>query len=222
MTDLAPLSTTSRTQLGRRKHRSVSDRSVLYSVLDEAMICHLGVVRDGVPMVLPTGYGRDGDTLYLHGSTGASSLRTATAEADVCVTVTIVDGIVYSRSVNNHSMNYRSAVIFGRAVAVEEREAKMHALHVITDHLAPGSWEHARDVNAKEFAAVSVLAVDLAEASVKMRGEGPDDPEDEVAENLAWAGVLPVHTVFGKPEPSADLAGFDVPPHVSERAATGR
>ncbi|MEC3973756.1 pyridoxamine 5'-phosphate oxidase family protein [Amycolatopsis sp. H20-H5] len=222
MTDLAPLSSTGRTTLGRRKHRAVTDRAALHAVLDEALICHLGVVRDGVPMVLPTGYGRDGDMLYLHGSTGASSLRAATTGLDICVTVTIVDGIVYSRSINNHSMNYRSAVIFGRAEPVVEREAKMHALHVLTDHLAPGSWEHARDVNAKEFAAVSVLAVDLAEASVKMRGEGPGDPEDDVAADLAWAGVLPVSTVFGEPEPSADLTGFAVPAHISGRAAAGR
>lgn len=211
------LSTTPRTTLGRKKHRAVTDRSALHAVLDEGLICHLGVVRDGVPLVLPTGYGRDGDTLYLHGSTGASSLRTA-ADLEVCVTVTLLDGIVYSRSVNNHSMNYRSAVIFGTAKPVVEPEAKMHGLKVLTDHLAPGSWEHAREVNAKEFAAVSVLALDLAEASVKMRAEGPDDePEDRDAD-AAWAGVLPVRTVFGEPEPSADLSpGWQVPAHVRGR-----
>ena len=216
----APLSATPRTTLGRRKHRAATDRTTLYAVLDAALICHLGVVRDGVPLVLPTGYGRDGDTLYLHGSTGASSLRTASDDVEVCVTVTLLDGIVYARSVNNHSMNYRSAVILGRAVPVVEPEAKMRGLKVLTDHLAPGSWEHAREVNAKEFAAVSVLALDLAEASVKMRGEGPDDEAYEVADNRAWAGVLPVRTIFGEPEPSADLpATFPVPPHVQARVS---
>jgi nitroimidazol reductase NimA-like FMN-containing flavoprotein (pyridoxamine 5'-phosphate oxidase superfamily) len=212
------LSTTPRTTLGRKKNRAVTDRSVLHAVLDAGLICHLGVVRDGFPLVLPTGYGRDGDTLYLHGSTGAASLRTAAQDLDVCVTVTLLDGIVYARSVNNHSMNYRSAVILGQAKPVVDAEAKMHGLKVLTDHLAPGSWEHAREVNTKEFAAVSVLALDLAEASVKMRAEGPDDEPDDVGADAAWAGVLPVRTVFGTPEPSTDLSpGWTVPPHVTGR-----
>ncbi|WP_410649873.1 pyridoxamine 5'-phosphate oxidase family protein [Amycolatopsis sp. cmx-4-54] len=212
-----PLSPTDRTTLGRKKNRALTDRSALYSVLDEGLICHLGVVRDGVPLVIPTGYGRDGNTLYLHGSTGAKSMRDSDG-VEVCVTVTLLDGIVYARSVNNHSMNYRSAVILGRAAAVTDADRKMHGLRVLTDHLAPGSWEHARDVNAKEFASVSVLELDLTEASVKMRGEGPDDPEDEVAADLSWAGVLPVRTVFGEPEPSADLVSdWTVPDHVKRR-----
>ncbi|MFG1644183.1 pyridoxamine 5'-phosphate oxidase family protein [Amycolatopsis sp. NPDC049252] len=212
------LSTTPRTTLGRKKHRAVTDRAVLHAVLDDGLICHLGVVRDGVPLVLPTGYGRDGDTLYLHGSTGAASLRKASQDLDVCVTVTLLDAIVYARSVNNHSMNYRSAVILGKAKLVTDAEAKMHGLKVLTDHLAPGSWEHAREVNPKEFAAVSVLALDLAEASVKMRAEGPDDEPDDVGADAAWAGVLPVRTVFGEPEPSADLSpGWVIPPHITDR-----
>jgi nitroimidazol reductase NimA-like FMN-containing flavoprotein (pyridoxamine 5'-phosphate oxidase superfamily) len=215
MTSLSP---TPRTTLGRKKHRAATDRATLHAVLDEALICHLGVVRDGAPLVLPTGYGRDGDTLYLHGSTGAASLRAAAGGVDVCVTVTLLDGIVYCRSVNNHSMNYRSAVILGRAETVTDPDAKMHALHVLTDHLSPGSWEHARGVNAKEFAAVSVLALDLTEASVKLRAEGPDDEADDVEADAAWAGVLPVRTVFGEPEPSADLsAKWTTPEHVAQR-----
>ncbi|MDT8915630.1 pyridoxamine 5'-phosphate oxidase family protein [Amycolatopsis sp. PS_44_ISF1] len=215
MTSLSP---TPRTALGRLKNRAATDRATLHAVLDEALVCHLGVVRDGAPLVLPTGYGRDGDTLYLHGSTGAASLRTATGGVDVCVTVTLLDGIVYARSINNHSMNYRSAVIFGRATAVTEPDAKLHALHVLTDHLSPGSWNHARAVNAKEFAAVSVLALDLAEASVKLRAQDPDDEAGDVEADAAWAGVLPVRTVFGEPEPSADLpARWTTPEHVAQR-----
>ncbi|MBB4685471.1 pyridoxamine 5'-phosphate oxidase family protein [Amycolatopsis jiangsuensis] len=217
MTSLSP---TTRTTLGRKRNRAASDRETLYAVLDEALICHLGVVHDGTPLVLPTGYGRDGDTLYLHGSTGAASLRTAAGELDVCVTVTLVDGIVYCRSLNNHSMNYRSAVIFGRARALTGRDEKMHGLRVLTDHLAPGSWEHSRGVNAKEFAAVSVLALDLSEASVKLRAEGPDDEPEDVAADAAWAGVLPIRTVFGEPEPSADLPStWSVPEHVRTRVS---
>jgi len=139
------------------------------------------------------------------------------------VTVTLLDGIVYSRSVNNHSMNYRSAVILGPAKPALDAEAKMHGLKVLTDHLAPGSWEHAREVNAKEFAAVSVLALDLAEASVKMRAEGPDDEPEDVEADTAWAGVLPVRTVYGEPEPSEDLSpGWTAPEHVTARAAAAR
>ncbi|MGW4489140.1 pyridoxamine 5'-phosphate oxidase family protein [Amycolatopsis sp. NPDC004368] len=216
--DLPSLSPTARTTLGRKKNRAATDRATLHAVLDEALICHLGLVRDGTPLVLPTGYGRDGDTLYLHGSTGAASLRTAAQDLDVCVTVTLLDGIVYARSVNNHSMNYRSAVILGKARLITDPDAKLHALRVLTDHLSPGSWDHARGVNAKEFAAVSVLALDLTEASVKLRAEGPDDEPEDVDANAAWAGVLPVKTVFGEPEPSADLAdGWRVPGHVAGR-----
>jgi nitroimidazol reductase NimA-like FMN-containing flavoprotein (pyridoxamine 5'-phosphate oxidase superfamily) len=219
MSSLPPLSPTERTTLGRRKIRAVTDRSALYALLDDALICHLGVIRDSAPLVLPTGYGRDGDTLYLHGSTGASSLRLAGGVIEVCVTVTQLDGIVYARSINNHSMNYRSAVILGRARPVVEPAAKTHALHVITDHLAPGSWEHARDVNAKEFAAVSVLALDLAEASLKVRATGPGDDQEDVDANVAWAGVLPIRTVFGDPEPCPGLADdFPVPTHVTARS----
>ncbi|MET9261099.1 pyridoxamine 5'-phosphate oxidase family protein [Amycolatopsis sp. NPDC004079] len=215
---MSSLSPTERTTLGRKRHRAASERAALHAVLDEALICHLGVVRDGVPLVLPTGYGRDGDTLYLHGSTGAASLRAAAGETGVCVTVTLLDGIVYCRSVNNHSVNYRSAVILGKARLVTDPDEKMRGLHVLTDHLSPGSWEHARAVNKKEFAAVSVIALDLAEASVKLRAEGPDDEPEDVTANAAWAGVLPVRTVFGEPEPSADLpADWTVPEHVAAR-----
>jgi nitroimidazol reductase NimA-like FMN-containing flavoprotein (pyridoxamine 5'-phosphate oxidase superfamily) len=222
MSPLPPLSPTERTTLGRRKIRAVTDRSALHALLDDALICHLGVIRDGAPLVLPTGYGRDGDMLYLHGSTGASSLRLAGGGIEICVTVTQLDGIVYARSINNHSMNYRSAVILGEARPVVDVEAKTHALHVITDHLAPGSWEHARDVNAKEFAAVSVLALDLAEASLKVRATGPGDEQEDVDANAAWAGVLPIRTVFGEPEPCPNLApGFPVPGHVSQRGQVG-
>jgi nitroimidazol reductase NimA-like FMN-containing flavoprotein (pyridoxamine 5'-phosphate oxidase superfamily) len=221
MPKLAPLSPTERTTLGRRKVRAVTDRAALYALLDEALICHLGVVRDGSPLVLPTGFGRDGDTLYLHGSTGASSLRIAETGLDVCVTVTLLDGIVYARSINNHSMNYRSAVVLGNARPVLDADAKLHSLRVISDHLAPGSWEHARAVNAKEFAAVSVLALDLAEASLKVRATGPGDDTADVEANTSWAGVLPIHTVFGEPEPCTDLSDdFPIPPHVTARAAT--
>ncbi|MPY78698.1 MAG: pyridoxamine 5'-phosphate oxidase family protein [Actinophytocola sp.] len=215
MTISTPLSPTDRSTPGRTKHRAVSERAALYEVLDTGLICHIGLVLDGSPLVLPTGYGRDGDTLYLHGSTGARSLRAAAKGIDVCVTVTHVDGIVYARSLMHHSMNFRSAVVHGRARPVAEREEKLHGLRVITEHLAPGSWQHARGVSAKEYAAVAVLALPLHEASVKVRAERPNDDAEDVEANAAWAGVLPVRQVFCAPEPAADLP---VPEHVTERA----
>jgi uncharacterized protein len=212
------LSTTPRTTLGRKKHRAVTDRSALYEVLDEGLICHLGIVRDGVPLVLPTGYGRDGDTLYLHGSTGAASLRTAANGVDVCVTVTLLDGVVYSRSVNNHSMNYRSAVVHGSARLVDDADERLAGLRAVTEHVASVSWDHARLPNRKELAATAVLALDLAEASVKVRTGPPVDDDEDVAAGGRWAGVLPTRTVFDAPQPCPLLPpDTPAPPHVAAR-----
>jgi uncharacterized protein len=216
MTRLSP---TPRSTLTRMKNRAATDRQVLYDVLDQGLVCHLGLVLNDSPVVLPTGYGRDGNTLYLHGSTGAASLRAARGGIDVCVTVTLLDGIVYAKSLNHHSMNYRSAVVHGHARPVEDRETKLHGLRVLTEHLAPGSWDHAREVNEKELASVGVLTLDLTEASVKVRaGEPVDDPED-VETGAAWAGVLPVHTVFGDPV-TAGYVAAPVPAHVVARQET--
>ncbi|SDC63261.1 hypothetical protein SAMN05216174_103217 [Actinokineospora iranica] len=212
------LSPTDRSTIRRGAKRAVTDRAALWAILDAGLVCHLSTVVDGAPLVLPTGYGRDGDTLYLHGSTGALSLRTAAEGVEVCVAVTLLDGVVYARSVFHHSMNYRSAVIHGSARPVVEPSAKLRALRVLTEHMAPGSWEHAREPNAKELAATAVLAVDLAEAAVKVRTGGPVDDAEDVAANTAWAGVLPVRTVWGAPSPDDALAGAPVPEHVTRRA----
>ncbi|MFD7655734.1 pyridoxamine 5'-phosphate oxidase family protein [Actinosynnema sp. NPDC059797] len=213
------LSPTPRSTVKRGHKRAVTERTALHSVLDAALVCHLAVVVDGAPLVLPTGYGRDGDTLYLHGSTGARSLREAVAGVPVCVAVTVLDGVVYARSMFGHSMNYRSAVVHGTAVPVTEPGAKLHGLRVLTEHLAPGSWDYARQPTPKELAATSVLALDLTEASVKVRSGPPGDHEDDVAANDRWAGVLPVRAVWGEPEPDPTLVGgWDVPPHVVTRS----
>ncbi|MCT2584796.1 pyridoxamine 5'-phosphate oxidase family protein [Actinophytocola gossypii] len=215
------LSPTERSTIRRGKKRAVADRGALHAVLDAGLICHLGFVADGAPVVLPTGYGREGDTLYVHGSTGAASLRAAAGGAEVCVTVTLLDGIVYSRAVFHFSVNYRSAVVHGRARAVTGRDEKLAALRVITNHLAPGSWEYAREPDQRELAATAVLALDLTEAAVKIR-TGPPGDEQADLDRPTWAGVLPLRRSWGPPDPCPELpAGVPVPEHVTSRPGPG-
>ncbi|GAA2780756.1 pyridoxamine 5'-phosphate oxidase family protein [Nonomuraea dietziae] len=210
------LSTTPRTTLGREKHRGSTDRNDLYEVLDSGLICHLGVVVDGHPMVVPTGYGRIGDTLYLHGSTGARSLRAGQGQ-QVCVTVTHLDGIVLARSVFNHSVNYRSAVVYGEARLVTDEQERMDGLRALTEQLAPGQWDYARRPTRKELAATAVLALSLEEASVKVRSGAPEDEEEDYALPV-WAGVLPVVSSWGAPVPDPVLAGDTATPaHIRDR-----
>jgi len=166
--------------------------------------------------VLPTGYGRIDDTVYLHGSTGAGWLRIADG-APVCLTVTHVDGVVYARSVFHHSMNYRSAVVHGTARVVTDAAERMAGLRAVSEQLSPGSWEHARQPNPRELAATVVIALDLAEASVKVRGGAPGDEDVDIAEGGRWAGVLPVVTTFGAPEPDPTLGCEEIPDHVRRR-----
>jgi nitroimidazol reductase NimA-like FMN-containing flavoprotein (pyridoxamine 5'-phosphate oxidase superfamily) len=217
MASMPELSNTPRTVLNRHRERGRTDRDDLYAVLDAGLICHLGVIADGVPRVLPTGYGRLGDTVYLHGSS-ANSTFMAGAGREVCVTVTHLDGFVCARSVFSHSMNYRSAMIFGVARLLTDPAEQMLALRTITEHLTPGQWSYARQPSKKELAATSVLALPLTEASVKIRTGGPsDEPEDHELD--VWAGVVPVTKVFGEPESDASLhPGIAVPPHILKRA----
>jgi uncharacterized protein len=209
----ADLSTTPRTALRRHRERGHTEREDLYAVLDAGLICHLGVVVDGAPRVLPTGYGRLEDTLYLHGSS-ANSTFMAGAGHEVCVTVTHLDGLVCARAVFNHSMNYRSAMVYGTSRLVTDSDERMLALRTITEHLTPGQWSYARLPTPKEMAATSVLALPLREASVKIRtGDPSDEPEDYAMD--VWAGVVPVTVAFG--EPVADPAlrpGIGVPTHI--------
>ncbi len=209
------LSTTERTRLRRNKHKARTDRADLYDLLDEGVVCHLGVVVDGAPMVVPTAYGRVGDTLYLHGSTGARSLR---AGGEVCVTVTLLDGLVLARSLFNHSVNHRSAMVYGVPRVVEDEREQLEGLRALTEQLVPGRWEEAREPTAKELAATRVLALSLEEASVKVRTGPPDDDEEDLGLPV-WAGVLPVRQVFGAPEPDPGLApGLEVSASAAERS----
>lgn len=214
----APLSPTPRSTIRRGAARARTDRAELYAVLDEGRICHLGIVRDGAPAVLPTAYGRVGDTLYLHGSTGAGSLRAAAAGEPLSVAVTLLDGVVHARSVFHFSMNYRSAVVHGVARAVTDPAEQLAGLRAIVDQVAPGGWAHARWPNRKELAATAVLALDLTEASLKVRSGPPVDDEQDVCDEGArsvWAGVVPLRTVSGVPEPCPLVpAGTAVPAHL--------
>ncbi len=199
----------------------MTDRAALSGVLDAGLMCHLAFVTPaGAPVVIPTGYGYEDGTLYLHGSTGAASLRDG-AGAEVCVNVTLLDGIIYSRAVFHHSMNYRSATIHGRAVPVTDPDAKLHALRVITEHLAPGAWDRARGPSAQEFAKTAVLALDLTEAAVKIRtGPPSEEPADLESEEFGrvWAGALPIVRGWGKPDPCPHLpSDVDVPDYVTLR-----
>jgi nitroimidazol reductase NimA-like FMN-containing flavoprotein (pyridoxamine 5'-phosphate oxidase superfamily) len=218
---LPDLSSTPRTALGRHRERGRTERDDLYAVLDAGLICHLGIIVDGAPRVLPTGYGRLADLLYLHGSSANSSIVAGHGE-QVCVTVTHLDGLVCARSVFSHSMNYRSAVIFGVARLVTDPEEKILALRTITEHLAPGQWSYARQPSKKELAATSALALPLTEASVKIRAGGPSDEPEDYALDI-WAGVVPVTTRFGEPEPDAALrSGIETPPHIVKRGELPR
>ncbi len=193
-------------------------------MLDAGLVCHLGVIvggsdgSDATPVVLPTCYGRIGDTLYLHGSVANQSMGAADGQP-VCVTVTHLDGIVLARTVFHHSVNYRSAVIFGTARLITDDPERLRGLRAIVEQLAPGQWGTARAPTRKELAATAVMALPLADASVKVRtGPPADDPEDH--ELGVWAGVLPVRMVFGEPTPDPALPpGVAVPPHVRDRAS---
>jgi uncharacterized protein len=215
-TEPTPLSSTPRTTLRRHRERGQADRTALYEVLDAGLICHLGVVAGTDPVVLPTAYGRDGDTLYLHGSSANGAFSAANGQR-VCVTVTHMDGIVAARSVFSHSVNYRSAVVFGTATVVIDEGERARALQLITDHLIPGRWAAARQPTAKEMAATAVLSLPLTEASVKIRTGMPADEPDDYERDV-WAGVLPVAVTFGEPVPDPALRGeIPLPAHIRDR-----
>ncbi|MEV0444154.1 pyridoxamine 5'-phosphate oxidase family protein [Streptomyces spectabilis] len=223
--DSAPYAATDRTVPTRARERAAYDRALVHAILDESYVCHLAFVRDGAPVVLPTLYGRVGERLYVHGSTGSRPLRMAgSAQPDdgadpglpVCLTVTHVDGLVLARSAFHHSINYRSVVVHGIARQVADPEEKRTALDALVEHVVPGRAADSRPANAKELAATAVLSLDLAEVSAKVRAGGPnDDPEDMDLPH--WAGVVPLRKGYDPVVPSADLApGIEVPDYLIE------
>jgi uncharacterized protein len=223
---MATLSPTSRTEIRRHGDRALSERLELYAVLAEAPFCHLGVVRDGHPLVIPTVFAADpdgpdhGGTLYLHGSVAARSLVEAPGR-DLCVTCTIVDGLVLARSGFSHSMNYRSAVVIGRGRKVEDPQEKLQALARVVDHIVPGRSATLRSPSRKEIAATAVVALPLFEASVKRRTGGPSDDADDIAAGV-WAGVLPLRLTAGELETSHDAQAIGVPDEVTRLAQSLR
>ncbi|MEV6838260.1 pyridoxamine 5'-phosphate oxidase family protein [Streptomyces sp. NPDC051133] len=214
----ARLPVTDRTRHRRLREQGSLDRSELEAILDAGFVCHLGVVTEGRPVVVPTVYGRDDRWLYLHGSVASRSLA---PDVPVCVTVTHVDGLVVARSVFEHGVNYRSAMIHGTARKVTDPEEKLEGLRLLTEHSAPGQWSYARRPNRKELAATTLLALSLEEASVKIRAGAPDDGDGPDAALGLWAGVLPLTTAWGAPRPDPALPpGIAVPDHLARRAGT--
>jgi nitroimidazol reductase NimA-like FMN-containing flavoprotein (pyridoxamine 5'-phosphate oxidase superfamily) len=193
-----PTASSPRTRVVREPHRGVYDRATAYQILDEAFICHVGFVVDGQPFVIPTGFGRSGDNLYIHGSAASRMLRRIDEGIPVCVTVTLLDGLVLARSIFNHSMNYRSVVVLGTAVAVKEPEEKLQALHTLSEHILPGRWAESRQPNEKELKATLVLRLPITEFSAKVR-QGPPIDDEEDYSFPTWAGVIPLEIAAGEP-----------------------
>ncbi len=199
-----------RTRVSRVPERAAYDEDTIHRILDEALICHVAFATDQGPVAIPTIHARVDSTLYLHGS-HASRMMRATVGADVCVTVTIVDGIVAARSAFHSSLNYRSVVVFGTPRIVDDPNERRVAFEAITNHVLPGRWSEARQPNAKEDAGTRLLAIDIGEASAKVRTGPPGDDADDLDLGI-WAGVIPLSVTAGTPNPAPDLEqGVDVP-----------
>jgi uncharacterized protein len=213
---------TPRTRVTREPERAVYDRAAAYRILDEGFICHVGFVMDNQPFVIPTGYGRSGDNLYIHGSAASRMLRNLDQGIAVCVTVTLLDGLVLARSIFNHSMNYRSVVVLGTAVAVEDPTEKLQALRALSEHILPGRWDEARQPNERELKATLVVRLPIKEFSAKVRIGPPIDNEEDYS-FPTWAGVVPLQMVAGSPinDPKLDLK-TPVPSYVRSYSRTAK
>jgi uncharacterized protein len=211
---------TEKTRVKRVPKNGSFDRAAIYQILDEAFLCHVGFITDGQPFVIPTGYARVGDGLLLHGSAASRMLRTMAGGVDVCVTVTLLDGLVLARSVFNHSMNYRSVVIFGKATVISDEQEKLEALRALTEHIIPRRWSEARSPNEQELKATTVLRLPLQEASAKIRTGDPVDDEEDYALDV-WAGVIPLRLSAGAPIVDGRLrGGISIPPSVANYKRT--
>jgi nitroimidazol reductase NimA-like FMN-containing flavoprotein (pyridoxamine 5'-phosphate oxidase superfamily) len=210
---------TPRTRIKRHPERGAYDREIVHAILDEALICHLAyVAEDGSPRVIPTIHTRIDDTLYLHGSAASRTMRATKGGLEVAVAATIVDGLVLARSWANHSMNYRSVVVYGTAREVTDPDERLAVARAIVEHVVPGRTQHTRTPNESEDKETTMLAVPLAEASAKIRTGPPVDDEADLA-SPAWAGVLPVTLATGEPVPDGEPRGL--PEHVSHYRRPG-
>jgi nitroimidazol reductase NimA-like FMN-containing flavoprotein (pyridoxamine 5'-phosphate oxidase superfamily) len=196
----------------REHERGVYDRASVNQILDEGFLCHVGFVLDGQPFVIPTSYGRDGDVLYIHGSAASRMLRNLDQGIPVCITVTLLDGLVLARSVFNHSMNYRSVVILGKATLVSDVEEKLKALRTLSEHILPHRWDDSRQPNEKELKATSALRIPIDEFSAKVRVGPPIDDEPDYS-FPTWAGVIPLEIKAGVPVRD-DRCERDLPDYV--------
>jgi nitroimidazol reductase NimA-like FMN-containing flavoprotein (pyridoxamine 5'-phosphate oxidase superfamily) len=207
---------TARTRVVREPQRAVYDRNAVYKILDAGFICHVGFSIDSQPYVIPTSYGRKDDVLYIHGSAASRMLRHASNGISVCVTVTLLDGLVLARSIFNHSMNYRSVVVLGTAFEIREREEKLAALHSLSEHILPGRWKDTRQPNEQELKATTVLRLAVEEFSAKVR-QGPPIDDEEDYSFATWAGVIPLDVVARDPvSDSRLLPGTSVPNYASQ------
>ena len=209
MPDAAP---SPRSRARRLHHKAAYDRATIDAILDAMQVAHVGHIVDGVPVVTPTLQWREGDRIYWHGSS-ASRMQKRAAEAQVCVTVTLTDGMVLARSGLEHSVNYRSVMIFGQARLVEGAAAKEAHLRTMMEQMFPGRWDQLRPITAQELKATRILSLPLTEASAKISAGPPTDPPDDATWPV-WAGVIPIHLTVGTPEPAPDLApGLAAPDH---------
>jgi len=190
---------TKRTTLKRAHERGSYDRATVQAILDAALICHVGFLHDGAPAVIPTAHWREGDVLYIHGSSASRAIRALEAGSPACIAVTLTDGLVLARSGYNHSIDYRSVVIYGTARKIADDAEKLATLKTFMDKVAPGRWDELRAPNAQEMKSTTVLAFDLDEVSAKVRDKGVEDDPGDMDEPV-WAGVVPVRRSFGAPE----------------------
>ena len=202
---------TEKTKVRRLPKRGSYDKETIYKILDEGFVAHIGFTANGQTFVIPTGYARSGDELLIHGSAASRMMRTMAGEIEVCVTVTLIDGLVLARSGFHHSMNYRSVVAFGAAKIIADENEKTEALRLFTEHIVPGRWREVRPPTANELKGTTVLSLPLTEASAKIRAGNPVDDEEDYSMNV-WAGVIPAAMHFGAPIPDALLSRKIEPP----------
>jgi nitroimidazol reductase NimA-like FMN-containing flavoprotein (pyridoxamine 5'-phosphate oxidase superfamily) len=206
---------TPHTRIRRMPERGHYDSETIYRIVDEALICHIGFIDEGRPFVIPTIHARTGDTLLLHGAKASRLLKHVQAGNELCATVTLLDGLVMARSVFHHSMNYRSAVMFGKGRLIENEVDQWDALRVLTEHIMPGRWDDARQPNEIELSATTIVALDIEQASAKIRTGPPGDDDEDYALDV-WAGVLPIASHIGQPvDDPKRTHDVDVPDYIA-------